>query len=77
MREEDERFSKLAPTTYNIDGRFQCPQHLMGKVLKQILDKFNLLCVKEKEETYYKVYSCQTRNIIQATENTIPKPYKK
>ena len=27
-----------------------------GKVLEQILDKFNFLCLDEKEEAYYRAY---------------------
>ena len=50
-----EKSSEPAPTTYNTDGRFQCIQHdkkeHRGKMLEQILDKFNLLYLKKKKET--------------------------
>ena len=57
-----EKSPGTAPSTYDLLGDFNVHNPLWrsekmiikGRMLEKILDRFNLLCLKEKEETYYR-----------------------
>ena len=48
-----------------------------GRILENILDRFNLLCLNEKEETYYRAYDGKKSTIdLTLTSTTIAPEYR-
>ena len=48
-----------------------------GKMFQKILDRFNLLCLNEKEETYYRAYNgCEFTLDLTLANLTIAPEYK-
>ena len=48
-----------------------------GKMLEKILDRYNLFCLNEKEQTYYRAYNGYKSTIDRALANlTIAPEYK-
>ena len=55
-RRRYKRSPEAVSSTYETAGRLQCRKSTAGRMLEKILDRYSLLCLDEKEETYYRAY---------------------